>query len=284
MFKDLTKEVPPIMNVLNIHENLLEALLEMGNYADVQAVLAKYDDFSLPKSAAICYTAALLKARAVADKFSADIAGRRGLSGSEMTAVEAIHRAVEFNPHVPPYLLQMRSIILVRNSYRLQFLPRYFRFMILISLQPPEHILKRGDSEAISYAFFHLQHWRRVDGALNLLHCTWEGTFRLIPYPLEKGHLFYPYPSCTECADRELLPSFHDVSVYPKKELPFFILFTAGLCSFTALLALLTHSYPEAMSTAGKFLLEILLMVPKFIMDKMDGYLPSSVFQMLSKI
>ncbi|XP_071474298.1 suppressor of tumorigenicity 7 protein-like isoform X9 [Marmota flaviventris] len=165
IMRDLMKEFPPL-TMLNIHENLLESLLELQAYADVQAVLAKYDDISLPKSAAICYTAALLKTRTVSDKFSPETASRRGLSTAEINAVEAIHRAVEFNPHVP-------------------------------------------------------KHWKRIEGALNLLQCTWEGTF-------------------------------HHVSVYPKKELPFFIHFTAGLCSSTAMIALLTHQFPEIMGVFAK--------------------------------
>lgn len=96
--------------------------------------------------------------------------------------------------------------------------------------------------------------------------------------------MFYAYPTSTESADRELLPSFHEVSVYPKKDLPFFILFTAGLCSFTALLAVLTHQYPEPMGTLARVVISWLFLPVAYIMDKLEAILPSNLIQQLSKV
>uniref|UniRef100_A0A672MRM5 Suppressor of tumorigenicity 7 protein-like n=1 Tax=Sinocyclocheilus grahami TaxID=75366 RepID=A0A672MRM5_SINGR len=205
MMRDLMKEFP-LLGMLNIHENLLEALLELQAYADVQAVLAKYDDISLPKSATICYTSALLKARAVSDKFSPEAASRRGLSTAEMNAVEAIHRAVEFNPHVP----KVRKILL--KGPKLTF---YFSQVFICIL---------------------------------------------------KYH------------------SFHEVSVYPKKELPFFILFTAGLCSFCAMLAMLTHQFPELMGVFVKAFFSTLFAPLGFFADKMESFMPSCLWHQLANV
>ena len=44
----------PMLNLFNIHENLIEAHLELQAYADVQAVLAKYD--GIPVLYICCYT------------------------------------------------------------------------------------------------------------------------------------------------------------------------------------------------------------------------------------
>ena len=105
------------------------------------------------------------------------------------------------------------------------------------------------------------------------------------------------------------LLAFHEVSVYPKKELPFFILFTAGLCSFTALLALLTHHYPEPMGYIARTVSIKMFLKPKFtcmaiksiyyfpiqvingvslplfyILGKLEALCPSSLLQHLSRI
>ena len=79
-----------------------------------------------------------------------------------------------------------------------------------------------------------------------------------------------------------LFSAFHDVSVYPKKELPFFILFTAGLCSFTALLALLTHQYPEPMGIIAKTVSKLTLKAQsKFVAN--DSLKDAVIFQKKKK-
>lgn len=42
-----------------------------------------------------------------------------------------------------------------------------------------------------------------------------------------------------------LTPDYHDLSVYPKKDIPIFIRFTASLCTVTAMLAFMAYQYPE---------------------------------------
>ncbi|CAG4938432.1 unnamed protein product [Parnassius apollo] len=140
MFRELARDAPPALHALHTHENLIEVLLEQRAYADVQAVVARYEECASTRSACSVYTTALLRARAAA---AAAPPARQHL---ELAALEAMRRAVEFNPHVPAYLLELRALAL-----------------------PPEHVVRRGDSEALAYAFCHLQHWRHVDGALRLL-------------------------------------------------------------------------------------------------------------------
>ncbi|XP_059048769.1 protein ST7 homolog [Achroia grisella] len=233
LFRELARDAPPALHALALHENLLEVLLEQRAYADAQAVLARYDDGDAPRSAALCYTAALLRARAAA--------GAAPRAPAELAALEAMRRAIEFNPHVPEYLLELRALTL-----------------------PPEHVLKRGDSEAVAYAFFHLRHWRHAEGALRLLAVAWQaaggargaggggacaaGGARGGARGAGGGG------ACAACADRELLPPHHlaaggaggagGCAPAPRRAGALLPL-AAGVCAAAALAALLAHGWPS---------------------------------------
>ncbi|PAV56277.1 hypothetical protein WR25_15705 [Diploscapter pachys] len=259
MFKEIIRE-GMISNVLNVRENLIEACLEMQAYADVQALLVRYDvlDIREPRSAVLSYTSALLKARVVAENFKShfDQSSRRGLSAAEAAAIEAISRAIEFNPHVPLYLLEMKPMIL-----------------------PPEHYLKRGDSEALSYAFFHIQHWKRIDGALQLLKYTWKGDFAS---RFAMTGYCYPYSSQLETSERELLPAWHEVSVFPKKESSLLWMTQIVSCFGVVALAILAHYYPTNTTQLIYAALVSLLSSLRQLVDYLCRWAPDNVITLLS--
>ncbi|CAH2070736.1 unnamed protein product, partial [Iphiclides podalirius] len=139
-----------------------------------QGVLARYEEAAAWRSACTVYSAALLRARAA---LGAQPPARAAL---ELAALEAMRRAIEFNPFVPAYLLELRPLAL-----------------------PPEHVVRRGDSEALAYAFWHLRHWRHVDGALRLLAAAAQAQPRRRPAPaLGRADRCR---ACGACGDRELL-------------------------------------------------------------------------------
>jgi hypothetical protein len=78
--------------------------------------------------------------------------------------------------------------------------------------------------------------------------------------------------------------AYHEVSVFPKKDLPFFILFTAGLCSGTATLALLTHQYPEYTTYIVKLVLSWASIPLGYMSEKIENILPTNVIQAFAKI
>ena len=251
MYRDLLKDDRAFL-IANIHEVLIECLLEQQSYSDVQQILSKQDDLSLIKSTIMCYTIALLKAKAIGEKFCPDVVSRRGPTQADMTAIDAIHRAVELNPHVPKYLLELKGLIL-----------------------PPEHVFRRSDSEALAYSFHHLAHWKRAEGALVVLASTWEGTFRRIPFPLERGHHFHAYPSTTEQLDRQILPWFHEVSVFPQKDTPFFMVFSGVLCFSFLMLTAVAYHFPAAMTQYAKAVTTVFLVI-------LEKLIPTDIFGIFS--
>lgn len=186
------------MSIDSVHDFMLEVYLEQKSYADVQSLLRNIMN-TATVSTTVVYTQALLRIRAVfgsslSQYEPASILVKKYLTEQERLAIEAIHEAVEYNPHVAPYLLEQKPLIL-----------------------PGEHILRRGDSDAIAYAFWHIRHWKRIPGALVFLEYTWEGAFNKLPHHIDNGLKYIAYPANLDQFDRQILPTqIHKVSVYPK--------------------------------------------------------------------
>lgn len=204
MFRDLTRECPPALRPLAPHENLIEVLLEQRAYPEASAALARAVDAGAPRSACLMYTAALLSARAAAPD-----------------AADALRAAIRYNPHVPPLLLERRALSL-----------------------PPEHVVRRGESEAFAYSFWHLRHWRApsAEPAAQLLAAAWRAWG---PAELAAARTT---AACFERADRDLVAG--SGALYR----PGGYLLPAGaaMCALCAFCALAAHGWSLHVHAAAR--------------------------------
>ena len=82
---------------------------------------------------------------------------------------------------------------------------------------------------------------------------------------MEKDHYFHPYSSGIKAVECELLPTYHEVSVYPQKEVPFFITFTAALGCIITVLAVFTRAYPDLLTQLSGTVSNDPLLVYEFV-------------------
>ncbi|CAL4146781.1 unnamed protein product, partial [Meganyctiphanes norvegica] len=138
-YNTLLSSRPFLNNFLYININFDEILLLLQCNIEVLYITAYYNSTIQKAFASKCYKSTMIHSKLPVYKFFQYIKLKCCKCAMELAARESVYESLEL------YLLEMKPLIL-----------------------PPEHILKRGDSEAIAYAFFHLPHWkRRILGVLD---------------------------------------------------------------------------------------------------------------------
>lgn len=237
LYREITRDYHAnSMSIDSLYDSMLEVFLEQQSYADVHNLIQRYEG-TTHQSTTVVYTQALMKVRAVCGSNMFDpvsLVNNKKLTDAEKQAIEAVHSAVEYNPHVPQYLLEQKPLIL-----------------------PGEHIMRRGDSDAIAYGFWHMRHWKKIPGALTFLEYTWQSAFKNLPHHIDRGHRYNAYPAHNYEWDQQVLPEqVHKVSKYPAKNewwafggliscnYPFFIILTFFFCVLFGVLAAALHYSP----------------------------------------